>query len=190
MITNGVRLEAADSRNPVMEKLPDLVPETQFLQDIRCVSRHISDIIETVEPQGARHDTTSELLRLALSIEGAFAVWCLRHVQLERVTPNPTVRSRLEARLEVAIENANRLAERLHQITGTTDLQLDWLPSTSAPVATGCWNFNHALLEEMTAEIIAVSCYRRLVDYVKRNDPATAVILANMARTHGVGVES
>jgi bacterioferritin (cytochrome b1) len=98
-------------------------------------------------------------------------------VQLERVNPDPAIKISLIKRLEAAIEDANRIAERLHQLTGTMELQVDWLPSANTPVASDNWSFQDALLEGVRAETITLECYRRVINHLKPHDPPTASIM-------------
>jgi hypothetical protein len=166
-----------------MKNLPDFLPETQFLQDIRNVAGRISEVVEADSNAmgGHREGVVVKLLRLALSLESAIALWCLRNVQIERGNPHSVAYRTLARRLESAIEDANRIAERLHQLTGTIELQLDWLPSANMPVVSGGWSFRNALLEGMAAETITLECYQRLILHIRPHDSPTASILEQVA---------
>lgn len=162
-----------------MEKLPSFLVETPFLQDIRSVTGRISEVAEaaTHAEDGRREGVVLELLRLVLSLESTIAVWCLRHVQLGRTQPNPAPGASLTTRLEAAIEDANRIAERLHQLTGSIELQVDWLPSAQLPVISMGWTLQNTLLEAMAAEMITLECYGRLIHHIRFHDSSTACML-------------
>ena len=108
--------------------------ETQFLHDMRAIVEKISElIVNDAKGNASPERTLTALLQLALSMESTFAVWCQRHVHLERVSSDPSVHGTLKKRADAAMEDADRIAERLHQITGTNEFRVNWLPSASEP---------------------------------------------------------
>jgi bacterioferritin (cytochrome b1) len=126
--------------------------------------------------------TLTALLQLALSMESTIAVWCQRHVHLERFGSGPSVRGTLKRRADEAMEDADRIAERLHQITGTTEFRVNWLPSASEPMSLDRWTFSSAVRDEVAADRLALECYAKLIDYIEPHDAATATILETIAR--------
>jgi bacterioferritin len=174
-----VRNSVAQSR----KHLPHPV-ETQFLQDMRSITGRIANsIVADAKGRGSFERTVATLLQLALSLESTFAVWCWRHVHLERVNPNPHERGRLRKRAEDAMRDADLIAERLHQITGTTDFRVEWLPSASEPLMIEQGTLGRALRDEAVADRLAVDCYTELIDYVRAGDAPTAAILEGISRS-------
>jgi len=176
------------------KKLPASV-ETQFLQDIRSAVSRISELIESdSRPRVIDERKLVRVLKLALSVESTFAVWCWCHVHLERVSPGPPARVSLRQRAEAAMQDADRIAERLHQIAGTVEFRVDWLPSARQPVAGEQWTFNNAVCDDiaMTADNMILECYKKLVDYVKKYDAGTAALLEEIAsaRRHRIEIHS
>ena len=157
--------------------------ETQFLHDMRAIVEKISElIVNDAQGRASPESTLTALLQLALSMESTFAVWCQRHVHLERVSSDPSAHGTLKKRADAAMEDADRIAERLHQITGTNEFRVNWLPSASEPMAGERWTFSSAVRDEIAAERIALECYTRLISYVEQHDAPTAAILETIAR--------
>ena len=173
------------------KKLPVSV-ETQFLQDVRSTVSRISELLESdARPRVIDERKLVRLLKLALSIESTLAVWCWCHVHLERVSPGPPARVGLRSRAEAAMHDADRIAERLHQITGAGEFRVDWLPSARQPVAGEQWIFNNAVCDDIaiTADAMILECYKKLVDYVKRHDSGTASLLEEIASMRQLRIE-
>jgi bacterioferritin (cytochrome b1) len=157
--------------------------ETQFLHDMRAIVEQISEVIANdANGRVSPERTLTALLELALSMESTFAVWCQRHVHLERVNSDPSVRGTLKKRADAAMEDADRIAERLHQITGTTEFRVNWLPSASEPMSVERWTFSNAVRDEVAADRIALECYGKLINYIEQHDAPTAAILETIAR--------
>jgi bacterioferritin (cytochrome b1) len=157
--------------------------ETQFLLDMRTITGRISELIlSDGKGRGGHQRTLTALLQLALSMESTFAVWCWRHVHLERVSSDVAARGTLKRRAEAAMADADRIAERLNEITGTTEFHVDWLPSASEPIVADRWTFTSAVNDEIAADQIILDCYARLIEYVRRHDASTAAVLETIAR--------
>jgi bacterioferritin (cytochrome b1) len=157
--------------------------ETQFLLDMRMIAGRISELIaKDGKGRGSAERTLVALLQSALSMESTFAVWCWRHVHLERVSSDAAVRGTLKRRAESAMADADRIAERLHEITGTTNFHVDWLPSASEPMGVDSWTFTVAVRDEIAADRIALDCYGKLIEYVRKHDALTAGVLETIAR--------
>lgn len=174
----GRRYFVAQSR----KNIPSAV-ETQFLHDMRAIVERISELIvgdakRRVNPE----NTLTALLQLALSMESTFAVWCQRHVHLERVSSEPAVRGILKRRADAAMEDADRIAERLHQLTGSTEFRVNWLPSASEPMSLERRTLSSAVRDEVAADYLALECYGKLIHYVEQHDAPTAAILEAIAR--------
>jgi bacterioferritin (cytochrome b1) len=157
--------------------------ETQFLHDMRAIVERISELIvgdakRRVNPE----NTLTTLLQLALSMESTFAVWCQRHVHLERASSGPTVRGTLKRRADAAMEDADRIAERLHQITGSTEFRVNWLPSASEPMSLERRTLGSAVRDEVAADYLALECYGKLIHYIGQHDAPTAAMLEAIAR--------
>jgi bacterioferritin (cytochrome b1) len=164
------------------KKIPAAV-ETQFLHDLREIVERISKVMGNGSKMRPNTEgTLTSLLRLALSLESTVAVWCQRRVHEERVSSDPILRSALRKRAAAAMEDADRIAERLHQITGTEEFRVNWLPSVSEPILLERWTLNGAVRDEMAAERLALECYAKLISYVEHHDPPTAAILETIAR--------
>jgi bacterioferritin (cytochrome b1) len=156
--------------------------ETQFLNDMRAIVQRISEVIvNDSKSRISPESTLTSLLQLAISMESTFAVWCQRHVHLERVSSDPAIRGTLKKRADAAMEDADRIAERLHQITGTTEFRVNWLPSASEPMSLERWTFSSAVRDEVAADHLALECYGKLIDYIEPHDAATAAILETIA---------
>jgi hypothetical protein len=157
--------------------------ETQFLHDMRVIVQQISElIVNDSKSRISPERTLTSLLQLALSMESSFAVWCQRHVHLERVSSDPSIRGTLKRRADAAMEDADRIAERLHEITGMTEFRVNWLPSASEPMSLERWTFGSAVRDEVAADRLALECYGRLIEYIEQHDAATAAILETIAR--------
>lgn len=157
--------------------------ETQFLLDMRTIAGRISElVVNDGKGRSNAERTLAALLQLALSMESTFAVWCWRHVYLERASGEPSVRGTLKRRAEAAMGDADRIAERLHEITGTTEFRVDWLPSASEPMVVDRWTFTTAVRDEVEADRIALDCYGRLIEYFRKHDTSTAEVLETIAR--------
>jgi bacterioferritin (cytochrome b1) len=164
------------------KNIPSAV-ETQFLHDMRAIVDRISELIVNDAKRPTRRESTlTELLQLALSMESTFAVWCQRHVHLERVSDDPSIRGSLKSRADAAMEDADRIAERLHQITGTTELSVNWLPSASEPVSLERRTLSGAVHDEIAAEWLALEGYGKLIDYTEQHDAPTAAMLEAIVR--------
>jgi bacterioferritin (cytochrome b1) len=164
------------------KNIPSAV-ETQFLHDMRAIVEQISElIVDHSRSRVSPERTLTALLQLALSMESTFAVWCQRHVHLERVSSDPALRGTLKKRADAAMEDADRIAERLHQITGTTEFRVNWLPSASEPMSLERWTFSAAVRDEVAADRLALECYGKLIDYIEQHDAPTAAILETIAR--------
>jgi len=151
---------------------------------MRAIVQRISDLIgndarRRVHPE----NTLTALLQLALSMESTLAVWCQRHVHLERVSADPRIGGTLKKRADAAMEDADRIAERLHQITGTTEFRVNWLPSASEPVSLERWTLSGAVRDKITAERLALEGYEELISYVEQHDAPTAFVLEGIARS-------
>lgn len=173
------------------KKLPASV-ETQFLQDVRTAISRISKLLESDSNLRVIDERKLvRLLKLTLSIESTFAVWCWCHVHLERVSPGPPARIGLRSRAEAAMHDADRIAERLHQITGTGEFRVDWLPSARHPVAGEQWTFNSTACDDIaiTADALILDCYKKLVEYVKRHDPGTVALLEEIVSMRQLRIE-
>jgi bacterioferritin (cytochrome b1) len=165
------------------KNIPPMV-ETQFLRDLRVITDKVAElIVNDARGRSGSERTLAALLQLALSMESSFAVWCWRHVHLERVSPYPGARGSLRKRAEEAMRDADRIAERLHQITGTAEFRVDWPPSASEPLVVEQWTFGRAVQDEIAADRIALACYTQLLDYVRENDAPTASVLEAIARS-------
>jgi bacterioferritin (cytochrome b1) len=148
--------------------------ETQFLLDMRMIAGRISElIVNDGKGRGSAERTLAALLQLALSMESTFAVWCWRHVHLERT---------FKRRAEAAMADADRIAERLHEVTGSTNSHVDWLPSASEPMGVDRWTLTAAVRDEIAADHIALDCYGKLIEYVRKHDTSTAAVLEAIAR--------
>jgi hypothetical protein len=180
----GLAPEGAVSVVQTGKKLPASV-ETQFLQDVRSTVNRIRELIDSDTNSRVLIDERKlvRLLKLALSLESTFAVWCWCHVHLERVSPGPPARISLRLRAEAAMQDADHIAERLHQVTGTSEFRVDWLPSARQPVAGEQWTFNSAVCEDiaLTADRMIFDCYKKLLDYVKKHDTGTAALIQEIA---------
>jgi len=164
------------------KNIPSAV-EAQFLNDMRAIVERISElIVNDARKRVSPESTLTNLLQLALSMESTFAVWCQRHMHLERVSSDPSVRGTMKRRADAAMEDADRIAERLHQITGTTEFRVNWLPSASEPMSLDRWTFSRAVRDEIAAERLALECYGKLIHYVEQHDAPTAAILETIAR--------
>jgi len=164
------------------KNIPSAV-ETQFLNDMRAIVERISELIvhdsrKSVSPVS----TLTTLLQLALSMESTFAVWCQRHMHLERASSDAGVRDTLKRRADAAMEDADRIAERLHQLTGATEFRVNWLPSASEPMSFERRSFSRAVRDEIAADRLALECYGKLIHYIERHDAPTAVMLEAIAR--------
>jgi bacterioferritin (cytochrome b1) len=174
----GRRYSVAQSR----KKIPSAV-ETQFLHDMRAIVERISELtVNDAKRRDSPESTLTALLQLALSMESTFAVWCQRHVHLERVSSDPTIRGTLKRRADAAMEDADRIAERLHQITGSTEFRVNWLPSASEPMSLERWTLSGAVRDEIAADRLALEGYGKLISYVEEHDAATAAILEAIVR--------
>ncbi len=174
----GQRYSVAQSR----KKIPSAV-ETQFLHDMRAIVERISELIVNDGKRRANPESTlTALLQLALSMESTFAVWCQRHAHLERVGSDPAIRGNLKRRADEAMEDADRIAERLHQITGTTELSVNWLPSASEPVSLERWTLGGAVRDGIAEDSLALEGYGKLIQYVEQHDAPTATILEAIVR--------
>jgi hypothetical protein len=159
------------------KKIPSAV-ENQFLHDMRAIVERISELIVNAGKRRANPENTlTALLQLALSMESTFAVWCQRHVHLERVSLDSAVKGNLKRRADAAMEDADRIAERLHQITGTTELSVNWLPSASEPVSLERWTLSGAVRDEIAADLLALEGYGKLISYMEQHDAPTAAML-------------
>ena len=157
--------------------------ETQFLHDMRAIVGRISElIVNDAKGRVSPESTLTALLQLALSMESTFAVWCQRHVHLERISSDPSTRGTLKKRADAAMEDADRIAERLHQITGTTEFRVDWLPSASEPMSLERWTLSSAVRDEVAADRLALECYGKLINFIEQHDAPTAAILETIAR--------
>ena len=89
------------------------------------------------------------------------------------------------------MHDADRIAERLHQITGAGEFRVDWLPSARQPVAGEQWIFNNAVCDDIaiTADAMILECYKKLVEYVKRHDSGTASLLEAIASMRQLRIE-
>jgi hypothetical protein len=89
------------------------------------------------------------------------------------------------------MHDADRIAERLHQITGTAEFRVDWLPSARQPVAGEQWTFNNAVCDDIaiTADAMILECYKKLVDYVKKHDAGTGALLEEIASMRQLRIE-
>jgi bacterioferritin len=163
------------------KNIPSAV-ETQFLHDMREIVKRISELVSDSNSRVSPEHTLTSLLQLALSMESTFAVWCQRHVHLERVNSDPTVRGALKRRADAAMEDADRIAERLHQITGMTEFHVNWLPSASEPMSLERWTFSTAVRDEILADRLALQCYGKLIDYIEQHDAHTAAMLETIVR--------
>jgi hypothetical protein len=90
------------------------------------------------------------------------------------------------------MQDADRIAERLHQIAGTAEFRVDWLPSARQPVAGEQWTFNNAVCDDIaiTADGMILECYKKLVDYVKKYDVGTAALLEEIAGARRQRIEA
>jgi len=146
----------------------------QFLQDIRVVTRRISNLIKHSKAEG-REQTIVELLHLALSIESAFSVWYRCHSN-----PSSKTEDELKRWADAAVQDADAIAQRLQQVTGTP-CQVEWLPSTRNPAIADQWHSAKTLWDERDAQRLALVCYERLVRFMQKHDPPTASLLKGIA---------
>ena len=164
------------------KNIPSVV-ETQFLHDMRAIVERISElIVNSAKGRSSPERTLTALLQLALSMESTFAVWCQRHIHLERVSADAGLRGTLKSRADAAMEDADRIAERLYQLTGTAQFRVNWLPSASAPVSLDRWTLSGAVRDEIAADRLALECYGKLISYVEQHDTPTAAILEAIAK--------
>lgn len=155
------------------ENLLDSSAPGQFLQDIRVVTRRISNLIKHSKAE-ASEQVIVKLLHLTLSIESAFSVWYRYHSQ-----PRGETDSKRWA--DAAEQDANRMAQRLQEITGSKDFQAEWLPSTKNPDVADKWHSSKTLWDERDAQRLALVCYERLVRFMQKHDPPTAALLKGIA---------
>lgn len=147
----------------------------QFLQDIRAVTRRISHLIKHSKSEGPEQ-TIVELLHLALSIESAFSVWyrC-------RTLANSEGKADLKRWATAAMQDAEEIARRLQEVTGTQKYQVQWLPSIRNPAVADQWQSSKTLWDERDAQRLALVCYERLVRFMQKHDPPTATLLKGIA---------
>jgi len=80
------------------------------------------------------------------------------------------------------MEDADRIAERLHQLTGKTNFRVSWPPSASEPMSLDRWTFAKTVRDEIAADRLALECYGKLIDYIEQHDAPTAAILETIVR--------
>jgi hypothetical protein len=155
--------------------LLDSAAPGQFLQDIRAVTKRISHLIKHAKVEGPER-TIVELLHLALSIESAFSVWyrCHSHVTSKE-------ESDLKRWAQAAVQDADGIAQRLQEVTGTKEFQVEWLPSTKNPAIVDQWHSAKTLWDERDAQRLALVCYERLTRFMQKHDPPTAALLKRIA---------
>jgi hypothetical protein len=164
------------------KSLPSPV-EPQFLVDMRTIAGQVAElIVDDSKGRGKAEKTLAALLQLVLSMESTFAVWCWRHVHLERISTDASVRGTLKKRAEAATVDADRIAELLNEVTGTADFRVNWLPSASEPMVTDRRTFTSAVRDEIAADRIALECYTALLGFVKKHDASTAAVLETIVR--------
>jgi hypothetical protein len=156
------------------ENLLDASGPGQFLKDVRVVTRRISNLIKHSKGD-ASQETIVEMLQLALSIESAFSVWYRCHSQ-----PN-SKKTDLERWAEAAVHDADGIAQRLQEVTGSAESQVELLPSTRNPAIEDQWHSSKTLWDERDAQRLALVCYERLVKYMEKHDPPTALLLKGIA---------
>lgn len=157
------------------ENLLDSEAPGQFLKDIRAVTKRISHLIKHSKAEGPEQ-TVIELLHLALSIESAFSVWYRCHSQASTREEKD-----LKRWAEAAVHDADRIAQRLQDVTGTKDFQVEWLPSTKNPAIADEWHSARTIWDERDAQRLALVCYERLVRFMQKHDPPTALLLKGIA---------
>jgi hypothetical protein len=166
---------------PIRENLHASV-ETQLLQDMHSIVRRISHLVSDPEAGTKAEKTFVELLELALTMESTFAVWCWCHVHLERNRFGSHAQMSLRSRAEAAVDDADRIAERLYEITGAS-FHLEWLPSVRGPLAAEGWTLDRSIRDHiaMTADCIALESYSKLIDYARRHHLAAGTICEDIA---------
>jgi hypothetical protein len=161
--------------NRFEENLLDFSSPGQFLQDIRVVTRRMSHLIKHSKAEGPEQ-TIVELLQLALSIESAFSVWYRCHT-----LANSKGEADLKRWAEATLQDVEGIAHRLSEVTGTTDHQVEWLPSTRNPAVADAWQSSKSLWDERDAQRLALVCYERLVRFMQKHDPPTASLFKAIA---------
>ena len=157
------------------ENLLDAGAPGQFLKDIRAVTRRMSNLIKHSKSEKPEH-TIVELLQLALSIESAFSVWYRCHSN-----PNSRTEAELKRWADASVQDADSIAQRLQELTGTKDCQVEWLPSTRNPAIVDQWHSARTLWDERDAQRLALVGYERLVKFMQKHDPPTASLLKGIA---------
>lgn len=157
------------------ENLLDSNAPGQFLQDIRVVTRRISNLTKHSK-SASSEQTIVDLLHLALSIESAFSVWYRCHSQ-----PNSRTETDLKRWADAAVRDADGITQRLQELTGSRECQVEWLPSTRNPAIVDQWHSAKTLWDERDAQRLALVGYERLVKYMQKYDPPTASLLKGIA---------
>src|SRR5262245_40402790 len=133
---------------PIMENLPASV-ETQLLRDMQTIDSRISDLVGDSRRHLNAERTLILLLELALTMESTFALWCWCHVHLDQRRGHGfAARISLRGRAEAAVEDADRIAECLQQITGSA-FRPEWLPSASTPFSTDGFRVNSSIRDHI-----------------------------------------
>ena len=166
---------------PIRENLPASV-ETQLLRDMHSIVGRISHLVGDPKAGANAETTFVELLELALNMESTFAVWCWCHVHLERNRSGSLAQMSLRSRAEAAVEDADRIAERLYQITGAS-FQLEWLPSVNGPLSAEGWTLDRSIRDHiaMTADCIALESYSKLIDYARKHNLTAGTLCEDIA---------
>ena len=81
-----------------------------------------------------------------------------------------------------AVEDADRIAERLYQITGAS-FQLEWLPSVNGPLSAEGWTLDRSIRDHiaMAADCIALESYSKLVDYARKHNITAGTLCEDIA---------
>lgn len=162
----------------IRENFPPSV-ETQLLRDMHGIVGRIAYLIG--DSQGRDPERTLiDLLELALTMESTFAVWCWCHVHLER--PTSEAHLSLKSRADAALEDADRIATRLYEITGKS-FRLEWLPAMNGPLSAEGWTLDRSIRDHIAiaADRIALESYAKLVDFSRRHNIPAGSIFEDIA---------
>jgi hypothetical protein len=115
-------------------------------------------------------------------MESTFAVWCWCHVHLEGKSSASGPQLSLKSRAEAAVEDADRIAARLYEITGKS-FRLEWLPSVNGPLSAEGWTLDRSIRDRIAiaADRIALESYARLIDFATKHSLPAGSIFEDIA---------
>ena len=168
------------SLTSIRENFPSSV-EIQLLRDMHGVVSRITRVVSESRVQEPER-TLVLLLELALTMESTFAVWCWCHVHLERRSPVSEPQLSLKGRAQAALEDADRIAARLYEITGKS-FQLEWLPSVNGPFSAEGWTLDRSIRDHIaiSADRIALESYARLTEFARKHSIPAGSIFEDIA---------